>query len=115
GIEHWSISLLLQELAYRTQAVALARGLRTVPHIPGRLDSLLWIDTFVHRDREERREHLLPSHVAEINGSIWVRIELVVRRIVIVRGDDHPGALRYLYRFSEIVAELPIEIVSGNA
>src|SRR5215471_9952839 len=85
-----------------------------VPNIPGRLDGLLWIHTLVDGDREERRKHLLPSHVAKINGPVWIRIELVVRRIVIVRGDDHLSALWHFYRFSEVVAELPIEIVMRN-
>src|SRR5262245_8083797 len=54
-----------------------------VTNIPGRLDGLLWVHTLVDGDREERRKHLLPGHVAEINGPVRIRIELVVRRIVI--------------------------------
>src|SRR5216117_2986456 len=41
-----------------------------VPSIPGRLYCLLWIHTLVDGDREKRRKHLLPSHVAEINGPV---------------------------------------------
>src|SRR5215510_280119 len=85
-----------------------------VTNIPGRLDGLLWVHTLVDGDCEERRKHLLPGHVAEINGPVRIRIELVVRRIVVVRGVNHLSALRHLYRFSEIVAKLPIEIVAGN-
>src|SRR5207247_10438254 len=86
----------------------------TVIDVPRRLDGLLGINAFVDGDGEERRKHLLPSHVAEVNGPVRIGIELVVRRIVVMRGNDHFGALRHLDRLREIVAELPIEIVAGD-
>src|SRR5262245_1848776 len=109
----WSLTVVAVILfcSFRKRTISISSA---VANIARRLDSLLWIHTLVDGDRKERRKHLLPSHVAEIDGPVWIRIELVVRRIVIVRGDDHFSALRHLYRLREIVAELPIEIVAGN-
>src|SRR2546430_11501194 len=40
------------------------------------LDSLLWVDTLIDRDRKERRKHLLPGHIAEVDGPVRIGIEL---------------------------------------
>src|SRR2546430_553858 len=56
--------------------------------------NLARIGLHVDEHAKERRHHLLPGHSAQIHRAVRVRVELVRRRVVVVRVDVHLRALR---------------------
>ncbi len=46
--------------------------------------------------------------------AVRIRIELVIRRIVVVSNGDQLCAFRYVDRLSEIVAKLPVEVIARD-
>src|SRR5690242_7465876 len=48
-------------------------------------DDLVRVDAFIDNHAEEREHHFFPSHLTVVHGFVWIRIPLVVRRVVVMR------------------------------
>src|SRR5262245_39525273 len=60
---------------------------------------------------EEADHHFLEGLIAPLHGLRRIGVELVVRRVVVVRDDFDLGPLRQQLRLLEHVADLPVEVV----
>src|SRR5439155_25809391 len=66
----------------------------------------------IHQEAYVGSSHFLPALVAIVDPLAWIRVEPVVRGIVVAKFDVHPRSLRYLQRRS--VGKLPVEVVARN-
>src|SRR5205814_5246786 len=91
-------------LVFRSRFVVQSRitarrevaALSSTPPSKRNLQGLGRTDALIHSDREERREHFLPRHIALVNSPVGIGIEFVVRGVVIVANNHQLRPLRDL-------------------
>src|SRR5215831_14781833 len=95
---HWRT---LAESSTRNRSTEVARAV-------GR--DLVRLHIAVDDHAEPGKHHFLRGHFTPHRNLVGPRIEWIVRGIIMVRRDDHPGPFGHLDRFCDFVAKLPVEV-----